>query len=27
VNQVKEQVPIFGKEIFESENFQWKVNS
>ena len=27
VNQVKEQVPIFGKEIFDNENFQWKVNS
>jgi molybdopterin synthase catalytic subunit len=27
VNQVKEQVPIFGKEIFENEDFQWKVNS
>jgi hypothetical protein len=24
---VKEQVPIFGKEIFENEDFQWKVNS
>ena len=27
VNQVKEQVPIFGKEIFENEDHQWKVNS
>jgi molybdopterin synthase catalytic subunit len=27
VNQVKDQVPIFGKEIFENEDFQWKVNS
>jgi molybdopterin synthase catalytic subunit len=27
VNQVKEQVPIFGKEIFENEAHQWKVNS
>jgi len=27
VNQVKEQVPIFGKEIFENDDHQWKVNS
>lgn len=27
VNQVKENVPIFGKEIFEDQSHQWKVNS
>ena len=27
VNRVKEDVPIFGKEIFEDETHQWKVNS
>jgi len=27
VNQVKEHVPIFGKEIVENEDHQWKVNS
>lgn len=27
VNQVKSEVPIFGKEIFENEESQWKVNS
>ena len=27
VNQVKERTPIFGKEIFEDETHQWKVNS
>lgn len=27
VNQVKEEVPIFGKEIFEDQTHQWKVNS
>ncbi|QLE02584.1 molybdenum cofactor biosynthesis protein MoaE [Galbibacter sp. BG1] len=27
VNMVKEEVPIFGKEIFEDETHQWKVNS
>lgn len=27
VNKVKEEVPIFGKEIFENSDFQWKVNS
>ena len=26
VNRVKEEVPIFGKEIFEDETHQWKVN-
>ena len=27
VNRVKEDVPIFGKEIFQDETHQWKVNS
>ncbi|MCC4212625.1 molybdenum cofactor biosynthesis protein MoaE [Leeuwenhoekiella parthenopeia] len=27
VNQVKERTPIFGKEIFEDQSHQWKVNS
>lgn len=27
VNQVKDNVPIFGKEIFEDTTHQWKVNS
>ena len=27
VNRVKNEVPIFGKEIFTSEEFQWKVNT
>jgi len=27
VNTIKEQVPIFGKEVFEDEGHQWKVNS
>ena len=27
VNTIKEQVPIFGKEVFEDESYQWKVNS
>lgn len=26
VNQIKERVPIFGKEIFQDESHQWKVN-
>lgn len=26
VNMVKSEVPIFGKEIFVDENYQWKVN-
>lgn len=26
VNRVKEEVPIFGKEIFEDESYQWKQN-
>ncbi|UOB18070.1 molybdenum cofactor biosynthesis protein MoaE [Abyssalbus ytuae] len=27
VNMVKSEVPIFGKEIFENEMHQWKVNN
>ncbi|WP_335966441.1 molybdenum cofactor biosynthesis protein MoaE [Galbibacter sp. PAP.153] len=27
VNMIKEQVPIFGKEIFEDKTHQWKENS
>lgn len=26
VNEIKAKVPIFGKEIFEDETYQWKVN-
>jgi len=26
VDEIKEKVPIFGKEIFEDETHQWKVN-
>ena len=27
VNRIKEEVPIFGKEIFQDQTHQWKVNS
>ncbi|MFT5819148.1 MAG: molybdopterin synthase catalytic subunit [Crocinitomix sp.] len=27
VEEIKANVPVFGKEIFEDESFQWKVNS
>lgn len=27
VNIIKSEVPIFGKEIFEDENYQWKINT
>ena len=27
VNEIKAHVPIFGKEIFEDDSHQWKVNS
>ncbi len=27
VNQVKDRTPIFGKEVFEDQSHQWKVNS
>ena len=26
VNQIKERLPIFGKEIFEDQSHQWKTN-
>ena len=26
VDRIKNEVPIFGKEIFENEKFQWKEN-
>lgn len=26
VNQVKTEIPIFGKEVFEDDSHQWKVN-
>jgi len=27
VERIKEEVPIWGKEIFKDENYQWKINS
>lgn len=27
VNEIKDKAPVFGKEIFEDETHQWKVNS
>lgn len=27
VEEIKVQVPIFGKELFEDDSYQWKVNS
>jgi len=27
VNEIKSKVPIFGKEVFEDDSHQWKVNS
>ncbi|MFI8605713.1 molybdenum cofactor biosynthesis protein MoaE [Cellulophaga baltica] len=27
VEKIKAEVPVFGKEIFEDESYQWKVNS
>lgn len=27
VEEIKEKVPVFGKEIFEDETHQWKVNN
>ncbi|WP_075344505.1 molybdenum cofactor biosynthesis protein MoaE [Tenacibaculum agarivorans] len=26
VNRIKSEVPIFGKEVFEDESYQWKTN-
>jgi molybdopterin synthase catalytic subunit len=27
VEQIKKDVPVFGKELFEDETHQWKVNN
>ncbi|MEK6152428.1 molybdenum cofactor biosynthesis protein MoaE [Flavobacteriaceae bacterium 3-367] len=27
VEEIKAQVPVFGKELFEDESYQWKVNN
>jgi molybdopterin synthase catalytic subunit len=27
VERIKKEVPVWGKEIFEDETFQWKINS
>ena len=27
VNRIKEEVPIFGKELFETGEYQWKMNT
>ncbi|NER09699.1 molybdopterin synthase catalytic subunit [Muriicola jejuensis] len=27
VEQIKAEVPVFGKEVFEDESYQWKVNT
>ena len=27
INTIKEKAPIFGKEIFEDQTYQWKVNT
>ncbi|MDT0538992.1 molybdenum cofactor biosynthesis protein MoaE [Croceitalea sp. P059] len=27
VEEIKKEVPVFGKELFEDESYQWKVNS
>lgn len=27
VEEIKAQVPIFGKEIFEDDSYQWKINN
>ena len=27
VERIKKEVPVWGKEIFENENFQWKINT
>jgi molybdopterin synthase catalytic subunit len=26
VEEIKSQVPVFGKEVFEDQSYQWKVN-
>lgn len=27
VERIKKEVPVWGKEIFDNENFQWKINT
>ena len=27
VEEIKSKVPVFGKELFEDDSFEWKVNS
>ena len=27
VEQIKQKVPVFGKELFEGDSYQWKVNT
>ena len=27
VNRIKSEVPVWGKEIFEDDSFQWKINN
>lgn len=27
VEEIKKQVPVFGKELFEDDSYQWKVNT
>ena len=27
VNEIKDRLPIFGKEIFDDKTYQWKVNN
>lgn len=27
VEEIKKKVPVFGKEIFEDESYQWKINT
>lgn len=27
VEEIKKEVPVFGKELFEGDSYQWKVNS
>ena len=27
VEQIKQKVPVFGRELFEGDSYQWKVNS
>ena len=27
VEEIKKEVPVFGKELFEDDSYQWKVNT